>query len=139
MARITQTYSTGLRFIANVDSMDALAGGATVNIPAFTDAKFGVAGQRLIPAGTAVKLDPVTGFAIPADATGPAFLMASDVVENAFFLRGSDGTTGLYAGGIVYENELIDAVANVLPAPIKAALGPKFTFQNSPGAIVYIP
>lgn len=135
MPRTVTNYSAGIRFIADVDSMDALAGGASVNLAAFTDAKFGTAGSRFIPAGTAVKLDG-TGLAIPADATGPAYLTASDVLENPFFLRGSDYTTGLYVGGVVYEDKLTDVDGtNKLPAPIKAALGVKFTYQVSPGVL----
>ena len=135
MPRTVTNYSAGIRFIADVDSMDALAGGCTLNIAAFTDAKFGAAGQRYIPAGTAVKLDG-NGLGVPADATGPAYITASDVLENGFFLRGSDTTTGLYVGGVVYQDRLFDADnTGALPAPIKAALGVKFTYQTSPGVL----
>ncbi|MFB9991231.1 hypothetical protein ACFFLM_04440 [Deinococcus oregonensis] len=132
----TQTFGLGVRFTADENSLERLALGGTVKWSAFTDAAFGTAGQRVIPAGTVVKRDvdkqliPVPGNT--SDAAGTAFLTASDIVENPAIKRGSDKTTGLYAGGVYYD----DRLPQTLTAGQKTALGPKFTFQKAQGALV---
>lgn len=131
----TRTYSIGVRFTADEQSLERIALGGTIKLSAFTDASFGTAGQRVIPAGTPVKRDADKTL-IPAVGTEPAgtvFLTASDVVENADIGRGSDRTTGLYAGGVFFEDKLPGAA---LTAGMKTALGPKFTFQNGQGSLV---
>ncbi len=139
MTRTTTRYGFGVKFTADENSLQRIALGGTVKLAAFTDAKFGTAGQRVIPAGTAVKRDTDKQL-IPADGTGPAYLMASDVVEAPLpgMGRGSDLTTGLYAGGVIYEDQLPDATGTpkVLAAGIKTALGTNFIWQVSQGSLV---
>ncbi|WP_407543786.1 hypothetical protein Q0M94_28300 (plasmid) [Deinococcus radiomollis] len=132
--RNTQTYTVGIKFVADEASTMLIASGATVDLTSFTSANYGNPGQRYIPAGTAVSI--VNGLAVNYTGTGTAYLMASDIVENPLFPRGSDLTTGLYAGGVFFEDRLPDAVAGSLPAAIKTGLGSNFVFQSSPGALV---
>lgn len=141
MTRVTKTYTIGVKFTADEMSLARLALGGTVNPAKFTAAKFGTAGNRIIPAGTVVVRDTDNRL-IPAAGTegiGKAFIMASDVVENTAVQRGSDLTTGLYAGGVFYEDKMPDAAGTpaVLTAELKTALGPKFTFQKSQGSLVF--
>lgn len=131
----TRTYSIGVRFTADENSLQRIAMGGTVKMAAFTDASFGTAGQRIIPAGTLVKRDADKTL-IPAvgnEAAGTVYITASDVVENPDLGRGSDLTTGLYAGGVFYEDKLPGGVP---AAGFKTALGPKFTFQSAQGSLV---
>ena len=131
------TLSLGVLFTADENSLERLALGASVNLDKFTSPKFTVDGKKVIPAGTIVKRDTDNRL-IPADgseAPGTAFVMASDVVDSDI-KRGSDKTTGLYAGGVFYEDKLPDAQAGALSAGLKAALGPKFTFQKSQGSLI---
>jgi hypothetical protein len=133
MTRTSKTYTIGVKFTADERSLQRLGLGGTVKFAAFTDAAFGSAGSRMIPAGTCVKRDTDNTLIPAADgAAGSAFLMASDVVENAAVLRGSDATTGLYAGGVFYEDKLPQS----LTAAQKTALGPKFTFQKGQGSLI---
>ena len=132
----TRTYSVGVRFTADENSLQRLALGGTIKMSAFTDTNaYGAAGQRVIPAGTLVKRDADKTL-IPAVGTEPAgtvFITASDVVENPSIGRGSDLTTGLYVGGVIYEDKL---PAGVPAAGFKTALGTKFTFQTAQGSLV---
>ena len=134
IGRTLNTYSVGVKFVADEDSTMLLAIGATVNIAAFTDPKYGTAGKRFIPAGTAVVI--TAGLVVPTDNVKTTYLTASDIVENPLFYRGSDDTTGLYAGGIFFEDRLPDAVSNLLPAATKTAMGSNFVFIQSPGLMV---
>lgn len=134
-----KTYGVGINFTADESSLSRIAMGGTVKLAAFTAAKFGQAGNRVIPAGTVVKRDADNSI-IPADgseAAGTAYIMASEVVENPRILQGSDLTTGLYAGGIFYEDRLPDATAGSLSAGLKTALGPTFRFQKAQGSLVF--
>ena len=69
------------------------------------------------------------------DDVGRAYLMASDSIEPAgsFFLTSGQGTTGLYSGGVFYEDLLPDAdpLTHELPAALKSALGPLFVLTRS--------
>lgn len=131
----TKTYSLGVPFVADEQSVERIALGGTIKWSAFTDAIFGSAGTRVIPAGTPVKRDtdkqliPVLG--TTTDTSG-AYLTASDVVENPQIRRGSDRTTGLYAGGVYYDDKL----PQTLTAAQKTALGLKFTWQKAQGPLV---
>lgn len=139
IGRTVRNFGAGVKFTADENSLERLGLGGSVNLDKFTDeAKFGKAGSRIIPAGTIVKRDTDNRL-IPADGTeaaGTAFAMASEIVENARTLRGSDLTTGLYAGGVFYEDKMPDAQAGALAAGLKAALGPKFTFQQAQGSLI---
>ena len=134
LGRTLATYSVGVKFVADEDSTMLLAMGATVDWTSFTDPKYGTAGKRFIPAGTAVAI--TAGKLVVTDNIKTTYLMASDVIENPLFYRGSDDTSGLYAGGIFFEDRLPDAVANVLAAGTKTALGSNFVFMASPGLLV---
>ncbi|WP_161883856.1 hypothetical protein [Deinococcus alpinitundrae] len=142
MSRTVTTYGLGVKFTADEQSLQRIALGGTVKLASFTDAKFGTAGSRVIPAGTIVTRDTDKTL-IPAagtEAAGKAFLMASDVVENPLpgTGRGSDLTTGLYAGGVIYEDQLPDATGTpkVLSSGLKTALGTNFIYQASQGSLV---
>lgn len=131
-------YGLGVKFTADENSLERIALGGRVNPDKFTDPKFTVDGRKVIPAGTAVKRD-TDNTLIPAaggESAGTVFLMASDVVVGGDIKRGSDLTTGLYAGGVYYEDRLPDAQDGTLPANLKTCLGPKFTFQKSQGSLV---
>lgn len=132
-----KSYTLGVQFTADESSLERIALGGTVNLDKFTDAKFTVDGHKVIPAGTVVKRDADNRI-IPATGTEPAgsaFLMASDVI-NGEIKRNSSKTTGLYVGGVYYEDRLPDAVGGTLAAGLKTALGPKFTFQKSQGSLI---
>jgi len=135
----SKDYSLGVKFTADETGMQRIPLGGTIKFAAFTDvAKFGAAGSRVIPAGTPVKRD-ADNTLIPADGTeaaGTAFLTATTVVENPAILRGSSLTTGLYAGGPVYEARIVGAVAGALPAGLKTALGPNFIYAKTQGSLV---
>ena len=134
--RNTLTLTTGIKFVADEASTGLLASGATIDLTSFTGAQYGAAGSRYIPAGTVVSI--VNGLAVTYTGTGQAYIMASDIVENPLFYRGSDYTTGLYASGIFFEDRMPDASGSpaVLSSAIKTGLGNRFTFQSSPGALV---
>ena len=130
-------YTLGVQFTADENSLERLALGAAVNLDKFTYPKFTVDGKKVIPAGTVVTRD-TDNRVIPAKGTesaGAAFLTASDVVDGDI-KRGSDKTTGLYVGGVFYEDRLPDAQAGALAAGLKTALGPKFTLQKAQGSLV---
>ena len=133
--RTLATYSVGVKFVADEDSTMLLAMGGTIDWTSFTDpTKFGVTGKRFIPAGTAVAI--TAGKVVVTDNIKTTYLMASDVIENPLFYRGSDDTTGLYAGGIFFMDRLPDSVAGVLAPATVTALGSNFVFQSSPGLLV---
>ena len=132
--RNTQTYQIGLRFVADEETAMLMAVGATIDWTSFTDPKYGTSGRRFIPAGTAVAI--TAGKAVVTDGIKTTYLMASDIVENPLFYRGSDDTTGLYAGGIFFEDRLPDSVGGFLVAGTKTALGSNFVFVASPGQLV---
>lgn len=133
----TATYTLGVNFTADENSLERLALGGRLNLTKFTDAKFTVNGNKIVPAGTLVIRDtdnrwiPFTG----TPTAGNVFITASDVVDSDI-KRGSDDTTGLYAGGVFYEDKLPDATAGTLTAAMKTGLGPKFTFQKSQGSLI---
>ena len=135
LGRTLATYSVGVKFVADEASTMLLAIGGTIDWTSFTDAtKFGVAGKRFIPAGTAVAI--TAGKVVATDSIKATYLMASDVLEIPLFYRGSDDTTGLYAGGIFFEDRLPDSVAGVLTAGMKTAMGSNFVFLQSPGLLI---
>ena len=132
--RTFATYSVGIRVIADEDSIMLLGLGATVDWASFTDPKFGTAGRRFIPAGTAVAI--TAGKIVVTDGIKTTYLMMSDVVESPLFFRGSDDTSGLIAGGVIWEDRLPDSTAGLLPAGTKTAMGTNFVLTQSPGLLV---
>lgn len=128
-----RSFLAGTQFIADEHSISRIAMGGRIKFASFTDASFGTAGKRVIPAGTIVKRDTDNQLIPAADGpAGTAFLTISDALEDAFIKRGSDATTGLLAGGVFYEDKLPKAPT----ALQKTALGPKFTFQKSQGNLI---
>lgn len=130
-------YTLGVQFTVDDGALNRIAGGATVNLEKFTAPEYTVDGKKVIPAGTVVIRD-TDNRVIPAAGTEPAgtaFIMASDVVEGTV-QRNSPLTTGLYAGGVFFEDKLPQAQSGVLAAGLKTALGPKFTFQKSAGSLI---
>lgn len=134
----TKDYDLGIKFTADETGMQRAPLGGRIKFAAFTDAKYGTAGQRAVRAGTPVKRD-TDNTLIPADGTegaGTAMLTATTVVENPDILRGSSLTTGLYVGGPVYESRVTGAVNGVLPAGLKTALGTNFIWVKTQGKLV---
>ncbi|MFT2719732.1 hypothetical protein ACMT4L_06960 [Deinococcus sp. A31D244] len=105
-------------WIADYHSLDLHGLGAPMNWAAFTDAKFGAAGRRLIPSGTAVSL--AAGKIVPADGTADTLLLMSDAREDS--TSDSISGYGLVVAGNVHEALLPDSSGSpaVLPAPIRA-------------------
>ena len=91
-----------------------------------------IEGQTVTNGG--VTFADVPNPSVPDD-VGRAYLMASDSIEPAgsFFLTSGQGTTGLYAGGVFYEDLLPDAdpLTHKLPAALRSALGPLFVLTES--------
>lgn len=115
-------------FVADRASMDTVGTGIQIDWTKFTDAKYGTAGKRRIPAGTAV--EPIGTGAVdsPRNLCGPAsgtagkeaWLTKQNIEEDSEWPTGH----GAYNGGNVYEALLPDAAGapRVLPASIKAQL-----------------
>lgn len=121
----------GLRhWIADINSINLHGRGAPIDWTAFTDAKYGTAGKRVVPSGSAVKLS-VAGKIVPADgANGSETLfMFSDAREDVT----SDSVSGygLVTGGNLYEAFLPDASGSprVLAAGIKATVSARIRLQ----------
>lgn len=106
-------------WVADYTSLDLHGAGAPMNWDAFTDAKYGAAGHRLIPSGTAVSV--VAGKIVPADGTADTLLMMSDARQDS----PSDSISGygLVTAGNVYEAQLPDATG--APAQLPAAIRAK--------------
>lgn len=109
-------------FVADPASMDHHGSGVIVNFAAFTDASYGTAGSRVIPAGTVGELDATSGEFVP-HTTGRPLLLATDAVEGSRVAALSG--YGAYTGGNVY--------VDLLPAATQAkaaALAPHFYLQT---------
>lgn len=113
-------------WIADYSSLNLHGLGAPMNWAAFTDAKWGTAGRRSIPSGTAVSLS--SGKIVPADGSLDTLLLMSDANEAS--TAESISGYGLATAGNVYEAQLPDSTGApaVLPAGIKAKAG-RFYFQ----------
>lgn len=105
-------------WIADYHSIDLHGLGAPMNWAAWTDAKYGAAGHRLIPSGTAVSL--AAGKIVPADGTADTLLLFSDAREDS--ATDSISGYGLAVAGNVHEALLPDSSGSpaVLPTPIRA-------------------
>lgn len=109
-------------FVADPASMDHLGSGMRVDFASFTDASYGEAGKRVIPAGTAVEQDLTKGALVP-HATGRPLLLIAEAVEDSRVAAVSG--YGAYTGGNVY--------LDLLPAATQAkaaALTPHFHTQK---------
>lgn len=112
-------------WVADYHSLDLHGAGAPMDWAAWTDAKYGVAGRREIPTGTAISLSDA-GKIIPADGTRPTLLLMSNAKE----ALPSDSISGygVVVRGNIYENQLPDAVGGKLPDAIRAK-AQNFYFQ----------
>ena len=113
-------------WIADYNSITRHGLGAPMNWDAFTDPKYGTAGRKFIPSGTAVSVS--SGKIVPADGSLDTLLLFS----NANQANPSDSPSGygLVVSASVYEAQLPDStgVPAVLPAGIKAK-ATRFYFQ----------
>jgi len=122
-------------FVADRASMDTYGTGIQLDFSKFTDAKYGAAGKRIIPAGTVVS--PTKEAGKPALLCGPGTGTAGDLHLILKTDAEEDSTVdaltgyGAYSGGVVYETLLPDATGTprVLPAGIRGQLG-RFTFMT---------
>lgn len=123
-------------FVADRGSTQTFGTGVQIDWTKFTDAKYGVAGKRSIPAGTI--LEPVSDAGAPAylcgPATGTAGKLAVILKTPAQEDSQADARTGYgaYSGGVVYETLLPDATGapRVLSAALKTQLTSRFTFMT---------
>lgn len=110
-------------FVADPHSMDQLGTGAQVDFTAFTDAAFGTAGTKVIPAGTRVEINATSKKLVPLT-TGRPMLLITDAVENSRVAPLSG--YGAYTGGNVYK-ELLPGTVSGAEA---TALAPYFLLQT---------
>ena len=136
---MTERYFGLAPFVADRASMDTAGTGIQLDWSKFTDPKYGEAGKRSIPAGTAIEptaeAKANTAPALlcgPADplTADPAFLLKTPAIENSRVE--AESGYGAYTAGVVYETYLPDAsgVPRVLGAELKAKLS-KFTFLKA--------
>ncbi|WP_161884060.1 hypothetical protein [Deinococcus alpinitundrae] len=119
-------------FVADRGSMETFGTGVQIDFTKFTDAKYGTAGTRVIPAGTII--EPTGEVGKPAYLCGPASGTAGKL---ALILKtGAEEDSradaysgyGAYSGGVVYETLLPDASGSprVLSAALRTQLGTYF-------------
>lgn len=105
-------------WVADYNSLTYHGAGAPMNWDAFTDPKYGTAGRKFIPSGTAVSVS--AGKIVPADGTLDTLLM----ISNANQANPSDSPSGygLVVSGSVYESQLPDStgVPAQLAGPVRA-------------------
>ncbi|MVN88630.1 hypothetical protein GO986_17990 [Deinococcus sp. HMF7620] len=124
-------------FVADRSSMDTFGTGVQINFALFTDAKYGTAGSRRIPAGTAIEPtgNGTTGVYLCGPAAGtagkPQLLLKTDAEEDSRADAASG--YGAYAGGVVYETLLPDASGSpraLANATVRTALATRFVFMT---------
>lgn len=109
-------------WIADYNSIDLYGAGAPINWDAFpAGEKWGQAGQRIVPTGTAVSV--VTGKIVPADGSADTFFLVSAAKEAS--KSDSISGYGLATAGNVYEAQLPDAAG--APAKLPEAIRAKAT------------
>lgn len=108
-------------WIADYTSLDLHGAGAPMSWGAWTDPKYGTAGRRFIPSGTAVSL--VSGKIVPATGAQDTLLLISDAREDS--PADSISGYGLVTAGNVYESRLPDATG--APAQLPTAVRAKAT------------
>lgn len=117
-------------FVADRTGMQTAGTGVQIDFSKFTDAKYGTAGKRIVPAGTVI--EPADGTMVCGPASGTAgklaLILKSDAEEDSKVAAASG--YGAYSGGPVYETLLPDASGNprTLSAGLKTQLGARFTF-----------
>ncbi|MVN88776.1 hypothetical protein GO986_18720 [Deinococcus sp. HMF7620] len=112
-------------WIADYHSLDFHGAGAPMNWAAWTDAKYGVAGRRLIPSGTAISL--ASGKIVPADGTTETFLLLTDAREDS--TTDSISGYGVVVRGNVYEGLLPDSSGSLAVLATAVRNKARFYFQ----------
>ena len=114
-------------WIADQESLTYRGAGAPMNWAAWTDVKYGAAGRRVIPSGTAISI--VNGKIEPATGAVETVILVSNA--NEFSPSDSVSGYGVVQGGSIYEAQLPDATGapRVLPAAIKTKLPPTIRLQ----------
>ncbi|MBZ9753185.1 hypothetical protein K7W42_20320 [Deinococcus sp. HMF7604] len=133
MNRTTSTLGTPA-FIADLHSITLWGTGAQIDWTAWTDAKYGTAGKRKVPAGTVIAFN-ASGKIVPptvnagAVTNGPCYLARTDMEEDSRVAALSG--FGVITGGNVYDTLLPDAAGNPrsIAAELKTALGARFVLQ----------
>ncbi|MBZ9712186.1 hypothetical protein [Deinococcus multiflagellatus] len=124
-------------FVADRASMATFGTGVQIDFAAFTDAKYGTAGKRVIPAGTIIEPtgNSTTGEYLCGPGAGtagkPQLILKTDAEEDGRGMAASG--YGAYVGGVVYENVLPDASGSprvLANATVRAALATRFTFMK---------
>lgn len=108
-------------WVADYTSLDLHGAGAPINWAAWDTAKYGAAGQRTVPSGTAVSL--VDDKIVPADGRADTLLLMSDAKE--WLPSDSISGYGLVTAGNIYEDQLPDSTG--IPAQLPAAVREKAT------------
>ncbi len=103
-------------WVADYTSLDLYGGGAPMDWSAWDTAKYGAAGQRAVPSGTAVSLSDA-GKIIPADGSRDTLLLMSDAKE--WLPSDSISGYGLVTAGNIYEDQLPNAVNGKLPDAVR--------------------
>jgi len=115
-------------WIADYESLSYHGAGAPMNWAAWTDAKYGAAGRRVIPSGTAISI--VSGKIVPATGATETLILVSNALENS----PSDSISGygVVVGGVIYEAQLPDATGTPrqLPTAIRAKVPATLRLQQ---------
>ncbi len=119
-----KTFTSGAPgFVADIGAMQIQGGGAQIKWSAFTNARYGTAGTRKIPAGEPVSWEAATGQLIPSDGTAKTGLLITDAYEDS--QNAALTGYGVYVGGPVY----LAALPVVPAAAVKTQLDKQFIFQ----------
>lgn len=130
-----KTFTLGMpAFIADLHSITLWGTGAQIDWTAWTDAKYGAAGKRKVPAGTVIAFG-ASGKIVPptvnagAVTNGPCYVLRTDIEEDSPVASLSG--YGVITGGNLYETLLPDAsgTPRTLAAELKTALGARFVLQ----------
>lgn len=113
-------------WVADYHSLDLHGAGAPMDWSKWTDAKYGVAGHREIPTGTAVSLSDDHKI-IPADGSRRTLLLISNARE--WLPSDSVSGYGLVVRGNVYEDQLPGTVGGKLPDAVRTQAS-DFYFQS---------
>lgn len=107
---MTTNYSTIPAFVANPERADVLAGGYAVDFVAFA--------ADVVPAGTIVSISE--DGVVPAADGETAYVTVATAYKAPKIAMGD--CVSLIHAGEIYEDRLPQAVAGVLPAPLRALI-----------------
>lgn len=116
-----RTVGTTPYWVADFGSLTYHGAGTPMNWDAFPEAKYGAAGRKFIPSGTAVSV--ASGKIVPADGTLDTLLMISNANQGT--PSDSPSGYGLVVSGSVYESQLPDSTG--VPAQLPTAVRAKAT------------